>query len=283
MRLSWIAVLGPWLAGACPAQELIVCGWDTVSVLNVNGAKEPEVRFLWRAEDSPEIPAELRGSFRTTDECKPLPGGRILVTSSSNGVAILERETGKALFWASVANAHSAEMLPGNKLVVAASVHKEGNRLVVFDAAVPMKELFSTELVSAHGVVWDAQRQRLWAIGGRVLRSYRWEEPKLIQEAEFPLPSEGGHDLYAIDKSPHLGLTTEEKVWLFDRERKKFQPHWEIAWEPHVKSVSIHPRTGQVVIVQAQPPEWWSLELEFLRPPFVLRRNERMYKARWVR
>jgi hypothetical protein len=255
-----------------------------VTVIQIEGDKrEPDLRFSWRADDSPEIPAALRGSFRTTDECKPLPGNRILVTSSSDGVAILDRESGKALFWAMAPNAHSAEMLPGNKVVVAASVKKDGNRLVVYDAAVPMKELSSTELYSAHGVVWDAQRQRLWAIGGRVLRSYRWEDPQLRLDAEYPLPSEGGHDLYALDKSPHLGLTTEDRVYLFDRDKKKFAPHWDIAWEPHVKSISIHPKTGQVVYVQAELPNWWSPKLRMLRPPLVLDRGERLYKARWVR
>jgi hypothetical protein len=162
-------------------------------------------------------------------------------------------------------------------------LRKDGNRLVVFDAAAPMKELSSVELYSAHGVVWDAQRQLLWALGGRVLRSYRWQDPHLIPDAEFPLPDEDGHDLYALDRSPQLGLTTGQKVWLFDRDKKQFKPHWDIAWEPMVKSVSIHPRTGQVVYIQAELPNWWSPKLRFLRPPLVLDRGERLYKARWVR
>lgn len=265
------------------AQELLVCGWDEVYILNIERGQAAEKVFMWRAEDSPEMPPNYRSAFRTTSECKPLPQGRILVTSSADGVAILERETGKALFWAMVPSAHSAEMLPGNKVVVAGSVKQGGNRLAVFDATVPEKEISSVEFFSAHGVVWEESRKLLWAVGGPFLRSYRWEDPKLELEAEYRLPEDGGHDLYAVDRGSRVGLSTEDKVWFFDRDKKKFMPHFDIHFEQNVKSVSIHPRTGQMVYVQAELPNWWSASLKFKRPERVIERGERMYKARWVR
>ncbi len=283
---AWPALVLGWLAaGPMAAQELLVCGAQEVMILRITrSAQIPDKVFSWRAEDSPEIPAQLRGQFNTTDECKPLPDGRILITSSGDGVAVIERETGAARFWASVPNAHSAELLPGGKLVVAASTKQGGNRLAVFDLNLPGKELSSTELYSAHGVVWDGQRQRLWALGGRELRSYRWADPELILDESWPLPDPGGHDLYALDNSSRLGLSTEAKVWIFDRDKKKFSPHFDIAWEEHIKSVSIHPKTGQMVYVQADLPNWWSSKLRFHRPlHFIELPQERIYKARWVR
>ena len=84
-----------------------------------------------------------------------------------SGSVMRDRDTGRALWWGRCGNTHSAEMLPGDRLVLACSVRPEtGNRLVVFDARTPERVLFSTELTSGHGVVWDEARQRLYALGG---------------------------------------------------------------------------------------------------------------------
>lgn len=276
--LCWCAV----------GQELLVCGDAEVFILNITRSSQPpEKLFSWKATDGDDMPPEFRGLFRTTDECKPLPGGRILVTASSDGVAVVERESGRTPFWARVPDAHSAELLPGNKLVVASSTHKEGNRLVLFDLAVPAKPLSSVALNSAHGVVWDETRQRLWALGYTELVSYRLVEgtpPRLEAAETFPLPDPGGHDLYAHEGARLLGLTTGKSALLFDRDKKKFSPHFGIPWAENVKSISIHPKTKQVVYVQAELPAWWSSKLKFLRPANEVELpGERLYKARWVK
>jgi hypothetical protein len=274
--MRFLAAVLLLLAPAVPAQELILCGWDTISILSiVDGRPASEPAFRWTAPGNPE--------FRTTDECKPLPHGRILVTSSGNGVALLDRASSQATLFAPVPNAHSAELLPGNRIVVAASTHKNGNRLVVFDPANPLHPLSSTELESAHGVVWDPQRNRLWALGLTALRAYRWNDPTLALDSEFPLPTRGGHDLVAIDNSPHLALTTEFGVYLFHRDDRKFSPHPDLPDAHDVKSLSIQPRTGQLVYVQADSPNWWSSTLRFLHPAQSVTLSQRLYKARWVR
>ncbi len=144
--------------------ELLVCGWDEVYILHFTSGREPNKVFSWKAQERPELPAGFKDKFRTTDECKAVAGNRILITASSSGVALVERATGKATFWGLCANAHSADLLPGERIAVACSVNEHGNRLAVFDARTPEKEIYSTELHSGHGAVWDEHRKLLWAL-----------------------------------------------------------------------------------------------------------------------
>src|SRR5688572_23941843 len=101
--------------------DLIVCGADEVFILDLQGSA-PEKVWSWRAADRPELPEPFRKKFGSTDECKPVDGGRkILIASSGGAVALVERSSGKVLFYAAVPNAHSVELLPGNRAVAASS------------------------------------------------------------------------------------------------------------------------------------------------------------------
>jgi hypothetical protein len=72
---------------------LLVCGFSEVFLMNpVDSHDKGVVKKLWswRAKDRPELPEAMRGSFGTTDECKPLADGkRILISSSSGGCALV--------------------------------------------------------------------------------------------------------------------------------------------------------------------------------------------------
>jgi hypothetical protein len=271
--------------------ELIVCGWDEVFILSLGDGPAPAHRkvWSWRAADSPEIPADMHALFRTTDDCKPVDGGRsILISSSGGAVAMVDRETRRASFFARVTNAHSIEMLPGGRIAAAASVSTAGtgNRLVIFDAAT-RKELASDELRSGHGAVWDDARRLLWALGGDVLRAYTvgpaGGPARLERTFEIALPDEGGHDLVAIPGSPRLFLSTVRRCFYFDRERRQLSPHDALDNHANIKSYNVHPRTGRVVYVQAEGRNWWAEHLHFQRPDGSLRlAGERIYKARWA-
>ena len=244
--------------------------------------------WSWRAADSPEIAADLRPLFRTTDDCKPIDGGRrILISSSGGAVALIDRQTRRASFVARVTNAHSIEMLPGGRIAAAASVSTagSGNRIVIFDAA--GKELISDELRSAHGVVWDESRDLLWALGGDVLRAYAVGAPggstTLERRFEMPLPDRGGHDLVALPGSSRLFLSTERRCFYFDRDRRQLSPHETLGDRPDVKSYNVHRTTGRIVYIQAEGSNWWAEHLHFAQPEGTLRLpGEHLYKARWV-
>ena len=271
--------------------ELVICGWDEVFIIDISGqAKNSPVKlWSWKAQDSPELPEHVRGLFGTTDECKPVENGRkILITSSGGGIALIERESKKALFYAVAGNAHSAEILPGGRVVVAASNAPDGNRLILYDLDKPEQELFSDELPWGHGVIWDNQRQLLWALAGNNIQVYRlkdWptEQPKLERISTIELPESGGHDLYPVPGTNKLFVTTSNYVWLFDRDKKTFQEYQDIDDSLNVKSICINPVTSRLAYVRADTGQWWSQKIRFLNPEAVLFiPGEHFYKARWL-
>lgn len=270
--------------------ELIVCGWDEVYVVDTadDSLTTPPKIWSWKGKECHTLPEKYRALFGSTDDCKPLRGAsQILISSSGSGVALIERKTKQALFYASVGNAHSVEMLPGNRIVVAGSTNPAGNRLVLFDAAQSEKSLWRDELYSGHGVVWDPKRQILWALGYDQLRAYQlaaWESttPKLVRVAAYTLPDHGGHDLQAVPKDNKLLITTNQHVYFFDRNSRAFTSHPLLRDEKRVKSVSINVTTGQLAYTQAEGQNWWTEHIHFLNPPRTLSLpGERIYKVRW--
>ena len=236
-----------------------------------------------------QLPEAMRGTFATTDDCKPVDGGsRVLVSSSSGGCAVVERPSGKVIWYARAPNAHSLELLPRGRIVLASSVHANGNRLVLFDLARSEKPIWDTPLVSAHGVVWDEGRQLLWALGLKELQSYElrdWDgdKPSLAIKGRYPLPDGGGHDLQPVPRSNDLVVTTGPGVYFFDRDKHEFRLHPDLGQKANVKSVSVHPATGQTAFIQASDKAWWSDTLGLLYPAGTMRLpEERLYKGRWL-
>lgn len=287
-----IVLAGLTLAAGVVAanRELLVSGGEEVYILDLSQPSKPIKVFSWRAAEHPEVPAALHRQFHTTDDCKMVRNRQVLITSSSGGVALVERPSGRALFWAHVANAHSAELLPGNRIVVAASVHDQGgNRLVLFDTAEPDQEINSVPLHSAHGVVWDERRQVLWALGGEALETYTlsgWNSntPALKKTGEWKLPIAGGHELSPADeRGQYLLVSARDGVWLFDCQRKSFTLHPVFGKIYDLKSASLHPETGQWAYTVADPPDWWTTTIRFSSPTAtIVRTGERLYKVRWV-
>jgi hypothetical protein len=271
-------------------RELIVCGWDEVFILDM-GQQPPRKVWSWKARDRPELPVEMRSKFRTTDECKPVENGaRILITASSDGVALVDRATDKVLFYGSAGGAHSAEMLPGGRIVVASSTSKNplANSLVLFDVKQSGKPLFVTPLTSGHGVVWDESRQVLWVLAGQYLRSYElvnWTsaQPSLRQFKVFPIPGKSGHDLQPVPGTVFLSVTAMDHAWLFDRDKHIFQDHPDVGSQIDVKSITVNPQTKEIVWTRADEGFWWTDTLRFLNPERTWQmKGERLYKARWI-
>jgi hypothetical protein len=270
--------------------ELIVCGWDEVFILELPEAGPPHKVWSWRAAERPDLPEEFRGLFGSTDECKPIEEGRkVLITSSGGAFALVDRARDRVLSYGRAANAHSADLLPANRVAVAASHDRagKGDRLLLFDLTRPAQELGSEELPWGHGAVWDPQRQRLWALSNEDIRAYRlrqWDTatPRLERVAILPLPEGGGHDLYPLAGTPHLTVTTRQHCWLFDRDTHTFAPHPSLAEHAGVKSISVHPDTRRVVHVQAEGEHWWAERLHFLNPVETIHHaGQHYYKARW--
>lgn len=271
---------------------LFACGGPQVLTLTLRLAgdrAEIVSRTDWEAGKSEGMPVAMVPKFKTTDDCKPIDGGtRLLVTSSSGGVAIVERATGKTEFYATVANAHSAEVLPSGRVLAAASVSPTGNRLIVFDRTASDVEVFTTPLESAHGTHWVEREQTLWTLGLLELRAYElvnWDSatPSLKLRQTFTLPSRGGHDLSPVPGTSRFVVTTEHEALVFDRQTGRFTRHPDLGALVNVKSVTIHPATGRTAFTLADPPNWWTYTVRFLGPAATLQLpNDRLYKVRWL-
>jgi hypothetical protein len=274
------------------AEPLLLCGMDEVFLIDTATAEKGTIEKLWswRARGKEGLPEAMWKAFATTDDCKPVDdAARVLISSSSGGCALVEKPSGKVLWYARVPNAHSLELLPRRRVVVASSVSKMGNKLLLFDLATPDRPLWETPFRSAHGVVWDAERQRLWALNFDELRCYKlkdWEgdAPSLEMEKSWPLPDEDGHDLQAVPDSADLTITASHHVYLFDREKNEFRLHPVLGDQAEVKCVTIHPQSGRAVYLPAiGGNQWWSSRISFLAPEGGVEfPGEKLYKARWI-
>ena len=279
--------------GVSPSEDfnkLICCGWDEAFILDLN-QDPPKKIWSWRAKDCAELPEYMKDKFKYTDECKPVDGGKkILITGSVTGGAVLvERATNRLLFYAALPNAHSADLLPRNRVVVAASDIEGGNRLVLYDVAASDKPLWYCDLFFGHGVVWDEKRKLVWALGSEWVKGYRlkdWEtdKPSLSEALSIKLPSGGGHDLYPLCGLPgKMIVTTHEHVWIFDCDEKTFTPHPVLDALCEIKGVSRDPVTGRLAYVQAEKPDFWSRRIHLLDPKGELYfPDEHFYKVRWL-
>jgi hypothetical protein len=285
-------LLGSRRLAAQPAPRLLICGDDTVYEASLAGdpskQRWEDVRS-WRASESASLPAPYaERAFATTDDCKPIDEGtRVLVTSSSGGVAIYDRSSLQTLFYAMVGNAHSACLLPGGYLVVAASTHPQGNALVVFHRGKPETPLFRTPLDSAHGVVWDERRRILYAVGMDTLEEFRFNpsnrDAMLRRVRQTKLPSEGGHELSPAPNDS-LFVTTGSQALLFDKQQRHFTPHPVLGAMHHIKCISFDPRSGRIAYVRADEGEgvWWTFRLRLLNPEAEIQSpGKRIYKVRW--
>ena len=272
---------------AAGKEKLVACGDDQVLIIDSASSEGETVNTVWswKASDAADLPAVYSQYMLSNDDCKPVDENRkILVTSSSGGVVLVDRESKKTLFYAHVPNAHSAEYLPDNRVVVALSTAEKGNRIELYDAGKPGDVLFTDELHSGHGVVWVSNLETLFALGGSELRSYsleNWEteKPGLKRMKTWNLPGEGGHDLVSTSDS-RLVLTTEDGVWNFDIETEEFSQFKPLEGMEDVKSVNFDEGSGRLVYTKAEE-SWWTENIYLRNPDKVITLpGLKLYKVR---
>jgi len=261
---------------------LLCAGNDEMFIIDALVAETGVIEKLWswRAKDSEDVEADKHRWYNNLDECRTIDNGnKILFNASNGGCALIDHATKKILWYAYVTNAHSIELLPGDRVVVASSI--SGDELILFDLSRSNEPLFKTPLQSAHGVIWDEQRELLWALGYDELRSYElkgWEtdKPSLELKMTYPLPNNGGHDLRAVPGTEDLVLTTGRPVLLFNRVTGTFRPHPTLGRLSGVKSIDVHPVSGRIVIGK------WDAEPTLFLPAGKIKFSENTpYKIRW--
>lgn len=291
LPILWLSAVSAY-AGA-QSTPLLICGSAQVleGVVKTDHGKVSFVtNWTWRPEHSSGLPIRMMSSFAGTDECKPVDDGRaILVTSSANALALVSRDTGATLFYATVRNAHSAALLPGGLIAAASSYSSDGtgDRLLLFNRKAPDRAIDSYSFVGAHGIEWDSSRGVLWALSDRMLAKIvitndDGKRRKMALQRTFALPARGGHDLVLARDHSVLYLTTSKSVFVFDPASEKFSPFQPFQGISDVKSLSINPTTGQIMYTQAEPGVWWTYKLKFLLPKAEVSLTEHAYKARWL-
>jgi len=266
-------------------QLILVCGDSKVLLVDYGNSWDsiPEIVWSWDAHLAQDLPEDYQSKkFNSMDDCKAVNDGKqILVSSSSGAIAMLNKEDKKVLFYADVPNAHSIELLPGNKIIAAASTNENGNKLMVFDIDHPETVLFSDSLYSAHGVVWDESRRSLFALGYDVLREYKIEnEINLVLNSEWKIPGIGGHDLQMAPDGNQLFITEHTGAWIFDLESHQFNKISQFPDAENIKSLNQN-KSGQFVFTVPEE-SWWTYHVRFHNPSGILSfPNMRVYKARW--
>lgn len=282
-----------FVAASCsPFNEncVAVCGGHDVKIIDMaksEGATLHEV-WSWRIDELTEgLPAEYANYLNPLDECKLVDNNRkLLLTSSSSAVVLIDLKTRKNLFYARVPMAHSADLLPNDRVAVALSTHSKGNSLEIYDIAQPEKVLWRDSLYSGHGAVWHAERESLYALGYDVLREYKlkdWQSatPSLELVAQWPIPVKSGHDLVKVDAERML-VSGHEGVYWFDVERGEYTPFEPLQSTENVKSVNYNARSGRLVYTKAEE-SWWTHHIYQENPTKVITIDDmNIYKVRPV-
>lgn len=240
--------------------------------------------------------------FRDPSDVKPVLNGTHLLVTASYGGAALIRIADKHLVWHvyPANNPHSAELLPDGNVVTASS---DGNYLKLFHlakyrpgdpGATPFQQYFADD---AHGVVWDAKRQRLWSSGRFGIVEWKYHPdgraPSLEQVAIHPLADPrsqnayqrvNGHDLYPAAGSDQLFFTTAENTYLFDPETRTYSLFQALR---SIKSIGISKAPPEGMLLMMKPTEkWWSSSPLFPGNDSLSRQctlpGARIYKARWM-
>ena len=264
--------------------DIICCGAEQVFIIGIDYKDTNDIKkWTWVASDSPEILQDDYPLFRTTDDCK-LFGENILITSSSGGVALISIKDRRCLFYTFSQNAHSASLLPGGRIVIASSTG--GDELLVFDGnqyGVDIKPLSRISLKGAHGVYWDKNISKLWALGSEELLIINIKDiNKLVVEERWKLPTNGGHDLFPCRDKRFLFVTTNTKVYRFDTISYKFTLDEQLGNLRRVKSVDENSKTGEILYHQATTENWWSETIRFADSQKIIHLAEhRLYKVRW--
>ncbi|MDR0582070.1 MAG: WD40 repeat domain-containing protein [Prevotellaceae bacterium] len=277
---------------------LITCGQDQLYILDAQTSNGQELNIVWRwklADAASQLPTAYMNYMKTLDDCKSVDDNtKLLMTSSTGGgVLLLERSTKKCLFYAHAPQAHSADLLPNGKIVVALSTTEQGNSIEVYDINKPEEVLFRDELHGAHGAVWMAARNRFYALGSSVLREYslkNWgsNTPELILEKEWSVPLGNGHDLSAVNSNTFLVSSNSSasfagKVYLFEIDTGKFTLFEPEILSGDIKSVNYIQETGWLVYTQAEE-NYWTENIYMINPTKKLTiPGYRMYKVRLMK
>ncbi|MFK7692465.1 DUF6528 family protein [Paenibacillus sp. HJGM_3] len=183
-------------------------------------------------------------------------GGQWMVFTDSSGLAgIIPYPQGDAKKWGLAVgdNPHSAELLPNGNIAIAAST---GGWVRVYASSQGSSadKYAQYAMPGAHAVLWDPQRQVLWAAGDDALVSLRVagsDAAPALEEAErIALPTKHAHAVEPVYGNPdRLWVASGSQVYQYVKSTKSFDsayPGREAISRVGVKSIGNQP-SGEVV------------------------------------
>lgn len=193
---------------------------------------------------------------------------------------------------ASGPNPHAVELLPDGNVAAAAST---GGWVRIYTASQGPRSTTYVQyaLAGAHGVLWDPERQVLWALGDNELVALRIggtpAAPTVTKVSSSPLPTAGGHDLQPVyGSTDRLWVSSGSRVYQYAKSTNSWHSDYRDAAKIDVggvKSVSINPATGQVLRTRPKAgcrTTWCTDTVEFFGPDTTrTRTGAEIYKARW--
>jgi WD40 repeat protein len=287
-------ITGHELIVLCDQQSQSVILTET-GILRAHRERRLDLTALWSW--SPASYAELADllpsrSWINVSEAKQTetPDGTLLLTCASGGMAVAFNRSRGSTYWATnvpgSSNLHSLEMLPDGNIAVAAST---GGYIRLYTASQGPRSSHYVQhpLPGAH-----AGQRLLWALGTSELHALAVDgtraAPGVTLRRRLALPDEDGHDLAPVIGAPDdRWVTTGRHVYRVSLTTGTFTR----ATAPngidraHVKSISQHPATGQVIMVSPDDRtscSWCSSRVDFADP----NRQDALigtsvYKARW--
>lgn len=275
------------LASCSTSESLVACGEDSVFIVKHDPVDPDDHSIIWhwKVTDATDLDPDFHKRMVPTDDCKPvLNNSKLLITSSGGGVILLDIKRKKSLFYAHVPNAHSAELLPNERMVVALSTAIGGNAIELYNLNKSDRVLYRDSLYSGHGVVWMPKLKRLFALGYDELRAYSlvdWSsnKPSLRKDKTWTLPEESGHDLVSVSDDELL-LTTHEGAWSFKISAEEFTPFAPLEKVPDIKSIYFNERNGRIIYTKGET-SWWTHRILALSPDKTIQIPDvKMYKVR---
>ena len=243
---------------ASGGRTLIACGSNKVYMFDEKlassaGNYSAALTWSWDATTAAAIVGLGASRMDHIDDAKPvMDGKKLLITSSYNWALLLNIET-KKVEWSTtgVTNAHSAEILPRNRVAVAAA----DGFVAIYDLS-SSAQIAQYTLSSAHGVVWSEKRQRLYAVGATSLQIYKlknWDTSSPELELERTVSTSGFvtglHDMTMVDEDTLI--MGGNKAAFYNMNTGAFTQLAHFNTCQGVKSLNYNPSTGEIYYTYA--------------------------------
>lgn len=246
--------------------ELIFCGDNMVYMINADLADDitykDAIMWSWDARTAASKLGLPESRMDHVDDAKLVDNNtKLLITSSYNWTIVLDFKTKEVLFYSiHTPNAHSAELLPNNRLAVANSTGEaeNNNTVQIYDLANSNRILYQSKLTSAHGVVWNDATQRLYAVGGNLFQIYKlknWHlpNPEIELEKTVIAPQSSLHDLTLVN--PNILCLSGRKAYLYNISENNFTEMTHFTHSTSLKSVNYNDQTNEIWYTDATNPE----------------------------